>query len=70
MEFAQICDRVEIDAVIGPLDISGLPGTCPAGSPLRHGQSAAHSTPHSKGRTMRLLSSDVRRLSQSYIHCA
>jgi hypothetical protein len=26
MEFAQICDRVEIDAAAGPLDLSGLPG--------------------------------------------
>jgi hypothetical protein len=27
MEFAQIYDRVEIDTAIGPMDISGLPGT-------------------------------------------
>jgi hypothetical protein len=27
MEFSQICDRVEIDPVIGPMDISGMPGT-------------------------------------------
>ena len=24
MEFAQICDRVEIDAAAGPLDLSGI----------------------------------------------
>ena len=27
MEFSQICDRVDIDPEIGPMDISGLPGT-------------------------------------------
>jgi hypothetical protein len=27
MEFAQIYDRVEIDAAVSPLDLSGLPGT-------------------------------------------
>jgi hypothetical protein len=26
MEFAQVCDRVEIDQVVGPLDQSGLSG--------------------------------------------
>ena len=47
-----------------------FPGTCPGAKPLRHGQSRAHSTPHSSGRTTRLLSTDVRRVSQSYIHCS
>ena len=37
MEFAQICDRVEIDAVIGPLDISGLPGTWVNSNPDTNG---------------------------------
>src|SRR4029078_3919683 len=36
--------------------------------PLRHGQFWVHSKPHSKGRTTRLLSTDVSRVSQPYIH--
>jgi hypothetical protein len=49
---------------------SPFPGTCPGAKPLRHGQSRAHSTPHSSGRTTRLLSTEVRRVSQSTIHCS
>jgi hypothetical protein len=37
MEFAQICDRVEIDTVIGPMDISGLPGTWVNSNPATNG---------------------------------
>lgn len=37
MEFAQICDRVEIDSVIGPMDISGLPGTWVNSNPDTNG---------------------------------
>lgn len=37
MEFAQISDRVEIDSVIGPMDISGLPGTWVNSNPDTNG---------------------------------
>ena len=37
MEFAQICDRVEIDPGVGPLDISGLPGTWVNSNPDTNG---------------------------------
>src|SRR5438132_4530069 len=38
--------------------------------PLPQGQSCIHSKPQSSGRTTRLLSTDVSRVSQSCIHCA
>jgi len=37
MEFAQICDRVEIDTEIEPMDISGLPGTWVNSNPDSNG---------------------------------
>ena len=38
MEFAQICDRVEADAVTtGPMDHSGLPGIWVNSNPSTHG---------------------------------
>src|ERR1019366_7852392 len=43
---------------------------CPEGPPLRPGQLCVQSSPQSSGRTTRLLSTDVSRVSQSYIHCA
>src|SRR5262245_8790517 len=49
---------------------SGSAGISPGRTPLRHGQGCAHSIPHSRGRTTRLLSTEVNRSSHSYIHLA
>jgi hypothetical protein len=37
MEFVQICDRVEIDSVVRPMDVSGLPGTWVNSNPDTNG---------------------------------
>ena len=37
MEFSQLCDRLEIETVIGPMDISGLPGTWVNSNPDTNG---------------------------------
>jgi hypothetical protein len=37
MEFAQLCDRVEIDTVIGPMDTSALSGTWVNSNPDTNG---------------------------------
>ena len=37
MEFAQICDRVETDTPVGPMDLSRLPGTWVNSNPDSNG---------------------------------